>query len=759
MKLRVRPSSVDSTAWELAGVLPSQVSSAARSALVLLAHLGQSTDLNCEIDVRALRQLSYRDRWSLRRLWKLGIERGFRIRPVPGPVTRYSTVAAEGIDSATVAFVRDNSGALSTHVSWIWYWLRELVRHGLPTSLDVDLEVGPVADLWQELFIKASRDMLDGPHPDSQLTKLKSALRALYARASDREARRRPVPHAIADSYDLRGNTARLRSLLPIADQERLQLLFDELHARAALQQAGRWQRRGRWKDTRAPTTLHGYQFIVNALIAHAIGAGWKLELDELLACGHLVEFVRRGHRKEGSPMHPFEPKRRRRLLAGLFQMAIEVDQPLLNLKGIDELNAALDGDRKPANVERRAESKRTKFIPTREQLRDAIDLIEEDYRRAVIKYRSHRISKGAFHRALQRRTMFQLSFRGMWRNDTAATINLLRARRDASGCLLVDGVRAKETGDDHHVQIVLPPEMVDFLEELLAFEGRTIEEPLPDRVGPERLRAEYAEVRNGHRVVVRAGDRWGHDRLMNDDLAVANIWRRHPDSVEGMSYGQVVAMRDRIIRRIGWFGATSHTFRSAGALYWRMRGWSDEQIMRLGLWRDRRTLLECYARLSEKDQLIELAALAPSSHGRGGKAVSDRRRSALREIQHVATEILFNEEKSLSEYERVASALRRSVDTVDQANAVERGKAWTPPEVPRVSADDLIAIDEVLRAATGYSGGLRELLRRDVLASERTATSRRAAVAEARPSARVARLIRELNASVQRPAKRSARA
>lgn len=744
---RPRPPEVDAAAWELAATLPGQQATRARAGLVALAERGHPTHPDCEVDLRPYSELSDQVRWGLRGLWSKAKAAGLRRHAVPPRLSRYEIAYAQGIDPATVAFMREkarSSNAVGNYGPCMWYWLDQLVERGLPTALDVALDEGPVRQLWEELFAKAEKGLLELPGDGSnQLTRLRSALRALYQHAAKDGLRQRPIPAAIALSYDLRGNTARLRALLPACDRDRVERLFEALDERAAWQQAGRWERRGRWKDTRAQSTVRNFAVALNSLLMHAREAGWPLELDAILMPERVVEWAKRGHRADGSPMSEGAPDRRWRNLYGLLQMGVDLGHPLADRGGIERIRQALDADRGPRNTEGRprGRKKEKKFTPTYDQIRDAIEVIEEDYRRAQVRFENGGLTRRRFHKKLQERTFFHARLMGMWRNDTAATIDLLQARRDPqTGVVVVSGVRAKETGDDHYVELILLPEQLDYIEELLAFQGRSIDRPLREGERPQVLRAERTEVRGGRRVVVRRGDRWGMDRLKNEDTEVANLWRRHPARPEGLTYIEITSLSNRILRRVGWIGAKPHTFRAAGAIYWGMRGWHFDQIMKLGLWRDLKTLLECYAELNEKDQRAILAGLAPSRRLDTSGAHRDRRHAALVHARRALMDFPLNKEPSLTDFERVESELRRCVDDIGRANAAARGKEWVAPCFPRLTDDDAVKIDEAVRA--WYPGGLKELLGRDIFASDRIAERKRAAAADAEPSPRLRRLM-----------------
>lgn len=737
---RERPDGVDPDAWRLTNLLPQQKAQKARAALAALAQAGHSTNPRA-IGMLAFSRLGTHRRWALRGLLALAVSHGLRDVPPPPRVSRYELALANGIDPATVAFLRAHHAELAPYSPWLWHWLAACVRRGVPTSLDVDLEDGDAGTLWRELFVAAERDALDDPPTrDRQLIKLRRALRALYRVAARAGERSRPAPPAIAESYDLRGNAVRMRALLPPPDQERLARLEDELWDLARRQQAGEWERHGRWKTTRSASTLKNWRGVVTRLITHARDSGWPCELEAVLTPEHVLDFVKRGHRKDGSKVSPDEPKRRWRDLKGLLHMANGVGLPLMSRDDLDHTERLITEYRGRVNTEGRvrAGSRLKRFTPRVAWICEAVEVLEEELRRATIKYTAGRMSRLQYHEELQLYALGGAGLLGMWRNDTAATVNLLNARRDESGVYKIGGARAKEVTDEHYVEVIFVPKMIDYVTPLLGFEGRSIDQPVRPGEQPHVLRAERAELRDGRRVVLEKGDRWGDDPLMNEDLLVAPLWLRDPGRMAPKSYEQVTRLRREVLRRFGWLDATPHTFRKAGALYWRLQGATLEQVMEIGLWSDHKTLLDVYAAFADSDKLAALAALAPSSMPTNSKESDDLRRAAIIRAQRLLIETIAAREPALPVYEQMERELRRCADAVASVNAAQGGAPQSPRAPGLLTGEEIVRTDEALRPL--YAGGLRELLGRDVLSGDRVATRR--AATELEPSPRLRRLL-----------------
>jgi hypothetical protein len=739
MASRQRPPEVDMTAWEFAGRLPKPIGARARAVLEVLAKRGEPTSLDSEITISSLRAIGDQRRYAIRILRQRAHDAGLRSWLVPRLRTVAQRQNAKGIDPETAAWLNLNSrtGSLGFYLREARWWLRLLARHGLPTDLDIDLEEPRVRSLLQQVLAQAERGVIkDLPGSGKQLSRLRATLRTLYLAAAAAGRRSRPIPPVIADVVNLRGNTKRLRAGLPARDRHQLDRLFDLFDALAADQQAGKTQTRGRWKSTMAQNTAARFSSCVNSLLTHARDAGWQYTLDEILTPEHVLDWTMRGRKADGSPMSKNEPRQRQTLVRSLLQRALDLDAALVDEGRVRQIASAMKNHRGFANVapRRRGQEQDEKFIPTHLQIRSGFALVDECMHRARLRYQHGQMTRLEFWRELQDWAFFHLRLRGMWRNDTSATIDLLLAKRDLeTGVVIVDGVRAKEVDDNYTIQIALLPRMVDFAEELLTFEGRSIERPLREGERPQHLHAERRLGLGLEQGTLEAGDRWGRDVLKTEDIHVAPLFRRHPDRAEGLSYWQINTRSRRILSRIGWFEATPHTFRVAGAIYWRMLGWDYEAIMRLGHWKDLKTLLECYAKLNAKDSLAAMAALAPSERLHSAADRNNRRRAAIVQISQVTNGLLSASDLHLIEFERAASKIRDSVDEIDRANAAARGNAWVPPQVPLLSEREALTVDEALRDR--HPGGMKDVLGRDVFPSDRAARHARAAADAAEPS------------------------
>lgn len=359
----------------------------------------------------------------------------------------------------------------------------------------------------------------------------------------------------------------------------------------------------------------------------------------------------------------------------------------------------------------------------------------EEDFQRATLRYERNQLTYLSYWKAYQERTFFWTCLLGMWRRDTATTIDLLKATRDPeTGIVQVGGVRAKQSRRDngHYTDIVILPVAVDFIDEFLRFEGRSIERPLREGEQPVHLVAERKEIRGGRSVVVQTGQRWGNDVLKNEDLFVVPLWRVRPDSPNGLNYEQVDAMQRRILRSIGWLEAVPHTFRVAGAIDLRMRGFELDEIMEVGLWKSLEVLLECYARLNRQDRWARLAVKAPSARGSSTRRAQQLRRTAIIRIQRAAVEINASSDPTPADYERFEADCRGALDEVRRSNAASRGKEPTEPS-ETLMLRALVRADEALKDMN--TNGLSDLVPELVLPSRRIAERARLAAKESHTS------------------------
>lgn len=744
---RQRPPGVDAATWEFAGRLPKSTSASARATLEVLAKRGEPTSLNAEMTMSSLRAIGDQHRYVLRKLRQAARDAGLRSELIPRLPTVAQLEHARGIDPATAEWLRLNSraGSLGFYAREAWWWLRQLADHGLPTDLDIDLEEPRVRSFLEQLFAQAEQGVLGNlPGHGRQLWRLRATLRNLYQAATEAGPRSRPLPAAIAHVRNFRGSTKRLRSRLPEPDRRRLERLFDLFDALTADQQAGKTQTRGRRKNTMAQGTRDRYSSCLNSLLAHALDAGWSYTLDKILTPEHVLEWAMQGHKADGSPMSKNEPGQRQTLLRGLLQRALDLEASLVDEDRVRQIVRALKDHRGFANVEGRSrgQAEDDKFIPTQHQILNGFAIVNERIDRARVRYQNHQMTRMQYWRKLQDWAFFHLRLLGMWRNDTSTTIDLLLAKRDPeTGTVIVDGVRAKEVDDHYTVKIALLPRMVDYVEELLTFEGRSIERPLREGERPQHLRAERRTGLGLGQVRLEPGDRWGRDVLKTEDIYAAPLFRRHPDRPEGLSYRQIETKSRRILSRIGWFQATPHTFRVAGAIYWRMLHWDYEAIMRLGHWKDLKTLLECYAKLNEKDSLAAMAALAPSERLHSPADQKNRRRAAIAQISQVTNGLLLTNDPHLIEFERAASKIRESVNEIDRANAAARGKEWVAPQVPLLDEREVIRVDEALRGDR-HPGGMKDVLGRDVFPSDRATRHAHAAAVAAQPSVHLRRML-----------------
>jgi hypothetical protein len=267
---------------------------------------------------------------------------------------------------------------------------------------------------------------------------------------------------------------------------------------------------------------------------------------------------------------------------------------------------------------------------------------------------------------------------------------------------------RAKNSAGDWYPfvpALILPPNVLRYIEKLLTFEGRSLTNPLRAGESPVHLAA-------------TKHDHWGHDPILDGTLTVAPIFRKHPDAPEGLGYGGVKEVLKSQLRELG-FGATNpHVLRSAGAIYWRfIQNMREDLVMTLGLWEDAEALRENYARLSEADKRADMGAFIPI----GASSVPQRLRGRREQLATAAIDVLsamLRQPSSPHEAHRLLADLQHRCEEIDQTIAADLGQKWEPFRRDPFEAGELQLINDALRGA-GYPQGIRGIIGRDLFASD----------------------------------------
>lgn len=731
LKRRGRPPTVDQHAWELARSLPGVDATLALWALCELDKRGQPTSLNTAVPPVVFLGLDQRARLGLRRLWRAARARGMRSAPVPDRQSNWAYRRdLEGVNEDTVAFVRSLGARRLEPMALLW--LRRLRAAGLPTDLDVDLEVPAVRELLDAMLAQAAKGKLAMTRNHDQLHRFRAALRFMYAEATAQKKRTRPVPIEIAHKFGYdKGALGALMTRLPARDRAALAKLKDKLRELNRLQQAGRGQAKGSdrvrvKKKTEAQTTSSLRIRTLNSFLHHArdwesedLAAGrkssWRLEngLAAVMTPAHIARWAYQGHKPDGSRKARATCTAHHKQILRLLERAAESRVPLVTPKRFLKIQAKLERVRDheewnvPSVLEEDPDDEETgKWFPTLDQLKAGIATLREDWQRAKLAHENGDTFL-RYWRASRDYVMAYAALICMWRVDTIATIDLSRVVRDpntrrvrwSDGTVRIrNGARAKQArGHNYLVEmLIIPGEVVDLIEMLLEIEGRSLESRL--RPGEEP-------------VLLAVGDRYGHDELMEASRTVIPLFRARFDLPAALNSASVMEPLRARLFAMGWDATNPHTLRAAGAIHWRfVLGRTYEAIMRLGLWSDEAVLRRCYARLNSADIDAEIANGAPSQEVVSPVGSSELAK-ALEEAQSKALALRIKPEAPAHELIATARVLRVAASRLEKAAGASDG---TERPSPFKSDEDLVRIDQALRPIV--RGGLNELLGYDAL-------------------------------------------
>ena len=640
----------------------------------------------------------------------------------------------DGIDPATRAFcdwlVRLNL-LRNCQITDARDWLRSCVDAGVSTSLDADFDEPKMAKLLELQLTYACFPGLKRTRL-YHIEHLRHGLRIYYFAAQPQFAlRTRPVPPvATVIARRCPVSAAQARAMLPADEQQKLKRIDEMIRACAVRQWTGRRAKLRLGEDGRrhkATVSLsHGEQLIdtMNDLLQHGAVSGVSpFTLDALLTKEHVVKFLYYSKRYDGGLFARRSIKNREWCLpdyiyrgrAGRPQ-AVELITP----EREQEIRAAIKKEQAHADEwwaapDELSNSGDSKFYPTLDQVRLAITALEEEIALAEDALARGRMTRKRAWRQIRDAVMTLCAIYGMWRVDTVATISLLQIRRDPvtlavtdrNGFLTIENiVRAKNTKGDWYPfvpALVLPANAVALIEKLLKLEGRSLAQPLKPGEQPVRL---------------KAGQKWGANRIPQGELTVVPLFRKHPDRPEGLGHTAIrVCLMKSLMRR--HFGATNpHTLRSTGAIYWTfIQQMPEHLVMQLGLWEDVTTLRENYARITEADKVAAMAAYVPPDTGSVPVKARGHREEAAAAAVRELSKLL---EKATNPFEarRHLGEVRRQLEEVDQTIASDLGLVWEPLRPDRFADGEVERIDAALKGA-GYAQGIRSVLGRDVLASD----------------------------------------
>lgn len=736
------PPAVDDQAWEFARQLSATKAMRAREGLKKLALAGHATDLNVVIPVPVFLTLNSSQRWSLRALWDEAISRGQRNVP---SITRDDLHVASldllGIDRTAVDQVPRLCRTGEQRPVRIW--LQRLRDAGQPTDLDADLDTPAIREVFAELTGAAGRHNLYGG--TAELSQLRGGLRHLYVGAVDAHLRSRGVPTFIAETrIYARGERADLTARLPVEDQDKVAAVSAHLLELNRRQQAGRLMptapsnKRYAKKRTESQGNSMNKLNALSSFLHHAaareladlagaahIQSPWRIEagLLVLVTPENVADWVYLGCKSDGSKKRAVTMTKQGADFCRLLERAEEAKNPLLpqqrrlaiqaalrRFEADEELNVepdanwgALSGGAAYADFDDTG-----KWFPTLDELDAGVSRLKTRYLNARQRRDEGRGTRLQGWRAARDHVLAYGALVCMWRVDTACTIDLARLAPDprtgrkrwSDGSIHIRaGARAKQSGSRSYFvpDLLIPAEIVELIEALLKLEGRSLEHPLAEGEVPVHL---------------RKGERWGNDRLLEGDRFVIPLFRKHPDAPNGLGYIGIGGSLSKSLLAMGFDAINPHTMRAAGAILWRfLRDGSYASIMRLGLWSDERTLVRCYARLSDYDLDAEIARRSQSEYKSPPSATALT--GALDEAHRKALEIRTKANATPLEFAAAARVLHAT------ATALERAAGKTPivsasPSRLRDAADDA-RVDTLVRALV--PGGLNEFLGYDVIA------------------------------------------
>ncbi len=633
----------------------------------------------------------------------------------------------QGIDTDTRDFVRKMvrerkmGNRLKTAAL---HWLIACRDAGLSTALDADLADPRYTELFEARLaaVIVGIDRVRRRHT----APVRDGLR-VYAVAVEQGMRTRPVPPAALPNpiaWPLSVSAA--RGQLPSDDQQKLTAV-DALLLRLATQQwAGDGDAMTKRSDghRRKTTMAHTSQVRLRALMDDFVRQGrirqWEpFTLDGLLTPEHVVEFLYYSSKLDGTYYDIKTIKQSEMLLVDYLYRARNCGREPIEIVSAERetaLRAAILAEQDNQHKwhkrgTKHSNSGRTKWYPTLDQVTTAIAALEEQIARIEERWAKKRISREECWRELRDAVLALCALYGMWRVDTAATLSLLHLTHfrstnsvlDKNGfAVIANSVRAKNTTAEWYpfvAELTLSPVVVRLITKLLAFEGRSLAQPLRDGERPVHLRA-------------GSGARWGKDPVLSGDLVVAPIFRAAIDDPAGLTHAGVENILERQLRRLHYGATNPHTLRAAGAIYWSfVVGMPEALVMHLGLWEDATTLRECYARIAADDQRNLIAGFLPADPGVTPPRVHGRREKAAVTALGVLGQML---EKPTGAHEarRLLAELRRSYETIDQTIAAELGRRWEPVRPDPLLPGERERVDEELRAR-GCQGGMEEVLGR----------------------------------------------
>jgi len=687
--------------------------------LTLRVDNGRGAGPDCEVTRKDRDLLTLSERRSLKRFFQLAVKAGHRpslpvLDKPQGLPPMFESYDLVGIDQGAIALLDHpdlRGGLRAEHWAIVHYlgWRRD---NKLPTDLDCEIENAGIIRILTDLH----GGRIVAPHRRDLVQRYRWALGNFYRVAVREGLRRREVPAALT-SFKTPKIREDLEKMLGPAEVAKLRKLEGHLRLSAQQQQlTGHSGRRleYRRKSRTSQSTGDGTISKLYAFLNYARGQEqWQpFTLDALLTPERIVDYIFRAGNSNGTlPKGKAAPSR-----FGPLSKAVRTLNDLQLLEFGDE-----------------------RFEDLRKQYRNYIGpqvIRENDTRKIPVAIREIEVAERVAHEILnearlrgsidqlwkvaQRVTQY-ITVRGcLGRADTIATMNLLQlatcpetgTKRWPDGSVEFGEVRAKQTGNSYTIVQRIPGEVVDWWDDLLALEDRTLEAP----GGTVWLQP---AVLDDDGLIIEPGDHHGGDQLLGDPIEVAPLWRRSRLKCDPLTYSGVISNVETFLEAdCHWRGPNIHAGRAAGTIRYKyLLGASDDYIMALGGWHDLDTMRSHYAHLIHEDAFAEGQYVAPSRRLARSSAALDLRVKAIERIA----------ERSVQLKGTVLSERGWKLFVDDLSRVVENALAasdsnFTPDsQLVKLTMQEVLLINDRLP-----KGGLEKLLKRAVLPTQVATKQRR---------------------------------
>lgn len=718
--------------------------------LVRRIDAGRAAGPDCEVTREDRDRLTLSERRSLKAFFQLAVVGGQRaslptLDKAPGPPPMFESWDLIGIDPAALALMDHADlqlGGLRAEHWAIAHYLRWRRDNKLATDLDCDIDNGQIITILADLH--AGR-VAGAPHRRDRVQRYRWALGGFYRLAAKAGLRQRPVPTALI-SFKTPEIRAELDHLLGPDEVAKLRKLEGHLRLQAQEQQvtghSGDFLEYGR-KTLSAQSTGKG---TLSKLYAYFWYAQGKLEwrpftLEALLTPERIVDYIYRAPNSNGTVPTGKAASSRWSPLSKAVRTLHDL--------GLLQFDDARFEDARKRYRNYKGQRVIRKNITRRVPVAISEIVVAEQVAREIIAEAQLRGSVAHLWKITQRATQY-ITVRGsLGRADTIATQNLMHRRicpetgtiRWSDGSVELEEVRAKQTGEHYTIVQRIPGEVVDWWDDLLALEDRSLEEPgATTWLQPAVL--------DDDGLIVKRGDHHGADMLLADPVEVAPLWRRHRSRPEPLAYSGVISNVSTFLEAdCHWRGPNIHAGRSAGVIRYKyLLGASDEYIMALGGWHDIETMRKHYAHLIEEDAYAEGKWVAPSRRLARSSAALDLRVKAIERIAERAVQL-----KGSVLNERTWRLFVDDLSRVIENALAASDKNFVPDsQLVKLTMSELLLVNDRLP-----KGGLEKLLKRAVLPTQVAAKQRRELVAPNERSFFVQKVIQASAGALRAPRSR----